>query len=304
MVVISDVTQQLVDVDFYLHSLGEHQLKGISRPVEVFAVERPGTRRPASRPSVTARPGWSAGTSRGTRCSRRGQSVGDPCGGGARSSSSARRESASRAWLRGARPGRGQRRPGARRGLPALLRQRLAVADRPDARAGPRPSRRGGGPTGSLVSHLTVLGWTRPGSVPSSARSSGSRRPRLPATRAGPERVPRRDPDPRRRVAVRPRGEHPTCSSSRTCTGPTRPRSPSRPASSSGAPAASSRWPRRATSRPSRGQGPSRPRARPSRPAAPRGGWSTTSRRAGPSTATSAPRSSSRPRGSRSSSRS
>jgi class 3 adenylate cyclase/tetratricopeptide (TPR) repeat protein len=41
MVVISDVTQQLVDADFYMHSLGERQLKGISRPVEVFAVERP-----------------------------------------------------------------------------------------------------------------------------------------------------------------------------------------------------------------------------------------------------------------------
>jgi class 3 adenylate cyclase/tetratricopeptide (TPR) repeat protein len=41
MVVISDVTQQLVDADFYLRSLGECELKGISRPVEVFAVERP-----------------------------------------------------------------------------------------------------------------------------------------------------------------------------------------------------------------------------------------------------------------------
>src|SRR5215218_709288 len=41
MVVISDVTQQLVDSDFFMHSLGERQLKGISRPVEVFAVERP-----------------------------------------------------------------------------------------------------------------------------------------------------------------------------------------------------------------------------------------------------------------------
>jgi class 3 adenylate cyclase/tetratricopeptide (TPR) repeat protein len=41
MVVISDVTQQLVDADFFMHSLGERQLKGISRPVEVFAVERP-----------------------------------------------------------------------------------------------------------------------------------------------------------------------------------------------------------------------------------------------------------------------
>src|SRR3712207_895226 len=41
MVVISDVTQQLVDADFFLHSLGERRLKGISRPVEVFGVERP-----------------------------------------------------------------------------------------------------------------------------------------------------------------------------------------------------------------------------------------------------------------------
>src|SRR3954462_6708341 len=40
-VVISDVTQQLVDADFFLHSLGERRLKGISRPVEVFGVERP-----------------------------------------------------------------------------------------------------------------------------------------------------------------------------------------------------------------------------------------------------------------------
>src|SRR4051795_36182 len=40
-VVISDVTQQLVDADFFLRSLGERRLKGISRPVEVFAVERP-----------------------------------------------------------------------------------------------------------------------------------------------------------------------------------------------------------------------------------------------------------------------
>ena len=40
-VVISDVTQQLVDADFFLHSLGERRLKGISRSVEVFAVDRP-----------------------------------------------------------------------------------------------------------------------------------------------------------------------------------------------------------------------------------------------------------------------
>ena len=40
-VVISDVTRQLVDVDFFLRSLGERQLKGISRSVEVYLVERP-----------------------------------------------------------------------------------------------------------------------------------------------------------------------------------------------------------------------------------------------------------------------
>ncbi|MGW5239990.1 ATP-binding protein [Monashia sp. NPDC004114] len=40
-VVISDVTRQLVDTDFYLESLGEQQLKGISRAVEIFAVQRP-----------------------------------------------------------------------------------------------------------------------------------------------------------------------------------------------------------------------------------------------------------------------
>ncbi|RPI21777.1 MAG: hypothetical protein EHM57_06175, partial [Actinobacteria bacterium] len=39
--VISDVTQQLVDSDFYVRSLGLRQLKGITRPVEVFAVDRP-----------------------------------------------------------------------------------------------------------------------------------------------------------------------------------------------------------------------------------------------------------------------
>jgi class 3 adenylate cyclase/tetratricopeptide (TPR) repeat protein len=46
-VVISDVTQHLVDTDFYLRSLGDHELKGITRPVEVFAVER--ARHPGAR---------------------------------------------------------------------------------------------------------------------------------------------------------------------------------------------------------------------------------------------------------------
>ncbi len=51
-VVISDVTHEMVEVDFHLHSLGERELRGISRPVEVFAVDRPrlgGTRFEAER---------------------------------------------------------------------------------------------------------------------------------------------------------------------------------------------------------------------------------------------------------------
>ena len=40
-VVISDVTHQLVDTDFVMHSLGVRDLKGISRPVEVYVVQRP-----------------------------------------------------------------------------------------------------------------------------------------------------------------------------------------------------------------------------------------------------------------------
>ncbi len=40
-VVISDVTQHLVESDFFLQSLGVRELKGVSRPVEVFAVDRP-----------------------------------------------------------------------------------------------------------------------------------------------------------------------------------------------------------------------------------------------------------------------
>ena len=40
-VVISDVTEQLVDADFFMHSMGEYELKGVTRRVEVFAVERP-----------------------------------------------------------------------------------------------------------------------------------------------------------------------------------------------------------------------------------------------------------------------
>jgi class 3 adenylate cyclase/tetratricopeptide (TPR) repeat protein len=40
-VVISDVTQHLVESDFFVRSLGERELKGISRPIEVFEVERP-----------------------------------------------------------------------------------------------------------------------------------------------------------------------------------------------------------------------------------------------------------------------
>jgi class 3 adenylate cyclase/tetratricopeptide (TPR) repeat protein len=40
-VVVSDVTRQLVDTDFYLRSLGDKECRGVSRLVEVFAVDRP-----------------------------------------------------------------------------------------------------------------------------------------------------------------------------------------------------------------------------------------------------------------------
>ena len=40
-VAISDVTRHLVDADFFLTPLGERDLKGIRRPVEVYAVDRP-----------------------------------------------------------------------------------------------------------------------------------------------------------------------------------------------------------------------------------------------------------------------
>ncbi len=40
-VAVSDVTQQLVDADFEVHSLGMREFKGISRRVEVFAVDGP-----------------------------------------------------------------------------------------------------------------------------------------------------------------------------------------------------------------------------------------------------------------------
>jgi class 3 adenylate cyclase len=55
--VISDVTQKLVDADFFLHSVGERRLKGISRSIEVFAVERPRYASARFRRSGTARPG-------------------------------------------------------------------------------------------------------------------------------------------------------------------------------------------------------------------------------------------------------
>ncbi len=46
-VVISDVTHQLVDADFHARSLGLRDLKGVSRPVELFMVEGP--RHPGAR---------------------------------------------------------------------------------------------------------------------------------------------------------------------------------------------------------------------------------------------------------------
>ena len=74
-VVISDVTRQLVDADFFLHSLGEHRLKGISRPVEVFAVERPRYAAARFQTERYRKAGLVAGTTHATRCSPPGRAV-------------------------------------------------------------------------------------------------------------------------------------------------------------------------------------------------------------------------------------
>ena len=92
-------------------------------------------------------------------------------------------------------------------GVPALLRQRLAVAGGPAARPHARRGR-ATTPTGSarLVAHLTRSGWTRRGRSRSSPRSSGCPpTPEYPAPRTGPERLPRRDARPAGGVGGRAR---------------------------------------------------------------------------------------------------
>ena len=100
-------------------------------------------------------------------------------------------------------------------------------------------------------------GWTRPRSVPFLGPLIGvPATPEYPAPGTRPERLPRRDPRPARGVGVRARaGRRRTCSWSRTCTGPTRPRSASWAGSSTGSRPACSRWRPPGTRPPSPGPG-------------------------------------------------
>ena len=242
-VVISDVTQQLVDADFFLRSLGERRLKGISRPVEVFAVERPryaaarfqaeryrkaglvGRDEPRDRLLVgmgrrAADDGARAGAAflvvgeAGIGKSRLVGRAPRPGGGQRRHGCSARRACRTTPTSRCGRS-RGCSnacsggRAGARTGSAALV-------DRPDApRAGPGRGR-----------------------SPSSPRSPGSRR--RPSTRR-PSWT--RAPSSTRPstalvdwVAAVAAADAATCSSSRTCTGPTPPPSHCWAGSPSGGP--------------------------------------------------------------------
>ena len=185
-VVISDVTQQLVDADFFLHSLGEHRLKGISRPVEVFAVERPRYAAARFQAERYRKAGLVGRDEPADRLLRRGATCGDatgpadaaflvvgeaghrqvPAGGGGRSTAwrPAAAGCSGRRACRTTPTSRCGRSPGCSSACssgPGDDPDRLAAARR-------RPQRRSG--------------WTRPGSVPFlGSAHRGSRRP--PSTR-------------------------------------------------------------------------------------------------------------------------
>ena len=239
-VVISDVTQELVDVDFHVRSLGEQQLKGISRPVEVFAVERPRYAAARFEAERYRKAGLVGRDEPRDRLLRRGASAGRRSAAGA--AFLRRRRGGHRqvpARRRGPRPGGGERRPGARGGLPALLRQRLALAGGADARAGPRRRRRTT-PTGSVRSSPTALGLDPARAVPFLGPLVGvDESPGYPAPELDPsaflEETLTRLVEWLAALAPGRR----TCSSSRTCTGPIRRPSSSSAGSSSGTPPAS-----------------------------------------------------------------
>ena len=208
-VVISDVTQQLVDADFYLHSLGERALKGISRPVEIFAVERP--RYAAARFEVERY--------------RKAGLVGrdEPRDRMLTAWADVRRATvppAGAAFLLVGEAGIGKSRlvaevldrveasGGRVLGVGCLpyyanvslwpiarLLERVLGLAADDSRS-PRPA---GHPP-----HVARAGPGALGPVPRLAHRD-SRRPRVPRSGTGPERLPRRDPQPARRVAGRAR---------------------------------------------------------------------------------------------------
>ena len=148
MVVISDVTRQLVDVDFYMHSLGEQELKGISRPVEVFAVERP--RYAAARFDVERyrKAGLVGRESPHEELVSAWEAIRRPGDAEAGSAFVVAGEAGigkSRLRRRGGGPRRGECRAGAGGCVPAVPHRRLPVADLPASRAGgPRRGRAGG----------------------------------------------------------------------------------------------------------------------------------------------------------------
>ena len=209
-VVISDVTQHLVESDFFVQSLGERELKGISRPVEVFAVERPrhaGARFHAERyrrvslvgrdeQRATLVAAWNA-VQAGDRVH-----VGQHVPGRRRAGH--RQDTARGGCREQRRVHRGAR---ARGGLPAVLLQRRAVAHQ---RRCWRASLAASGDTGDrlqlLVDHLTSLGIDPARSI--ALPQSSDRRLRgsaLPGARTRPERGAGRDADPVRRVDGRTR---------------------------------------------------------------------------------------------------
>ena len=181
MVVISDVTRQLVDADFYMHSLGERQLKGISRPVEVFAVERPRYAAARFEAERYRKAGLVGRDEPRDRCWRRGQAI-----------RRARRRAGGAAFLVVGEAGIGKSRlvaevldrveaSGGRVLGAACLPYYANVSLWPIARLLERVlGGRGAGrrtELAALVAHLASWAWTPCGRSRSSARSSASPRP-------------------------------------------------------------------------------------------------------------------------------
>ena len=299
MVVISDVTQQLVDVDFYMHSLGEQLLKGISRPVEVFAVERPLVRR---------RPLRRGALPQGGLVGRDGPRRAVGCVGGESAGTEALPGTA---FVVAGEAGIGKSRlvaevvdrveasAGRVLGLPACRTT-------PTSRSGPSPSSSSGWsaarlrrPIRSAASWRTSRRWalTLKPRHRSSAHFSGSPRRRNTQRHSWTRAPSSMRPSPVSSSGCRRSGGGPpTCSSSRTSTGPTlharllgprRRRTPRRHPHLTTTRALVVPW-----------RDAARPRARPPRPGGVHDPRRQPLQRKGTSTPSSAPPSSSRPKGS------